>query len=65
MTKCLTCEQGAKFKKIPGYISLITDGDSFVCKIEINGQVRRLGAQTLELLYETIIEEKKKREQDA
>ena len=61
--KTISCEEIARFKKLPGFVSLVTDQDSYVCAVEINGSRRRMGAHTLETLYESVkdlIERKRK-----
>ena len=58
--RMISAEQAARFKQLPGFLTLTSDGDSFVCKIDIAGQRRRIGAQTLDVLYNNI-EEKLRR----
>jgi len=52
--RMISADQAARFKKLPGFLTLTSDGDSFVCKIAIAGQRRRIGAQTLDVLYNDI-----------
>jgi hypothetical protein len=53
---CIPCEQLAKFKRLPGFINLIHSQGNYICVIVIKNQKRRIGAQTLEILYESIQE---------
>jgi hypothetical protein len=42
----------AKFRKLPGFVSLITNGNDPVLKLVIVGKTVRLGATSLEILYD-------------
>jgi len=52
MKACITCYWMAKFRKLPGFVSLITNGNDPVLKLVIVGKTVRLGATSLEILYD-------------
>lgn len=52
--KCLKCECAAKIRKLPGFISLRRDNESYICEIVINEKYHKIGAHTLGILYEAI-----------
>lgn len=56
MSKEIPPEWQTKFAALPGFVSLITDGDNFICAVRIAGDRRRMGAQTLPILYDSIKE---------
>ena len=56
MPKTIPLKELERFKRFPGFISLNTDGDTFVCAIKIKGQRRRMGAYTLDMLYDSVRE---------
>ncbi len=56
MRECLTCSWIAKFKKLPGFVNLTTDGQNPILTIIINGKRLRLGADSLSMLYDDVKE---------
>ena len=67
MSKQVPLEWQTKFAGLPGFVSIIIDGDTFVCTVRVAGDRRRMGAHTLSILYESIkelIERKTKKAAD-
>jgi hypothetical protein len=61
----ISSEWQTKFAELPGFVSITTDGDSFVCAVRIAGDRRRMGAQTLQILYDSTKELIKKKTEKA
>jgi len=67
VSKEVPLEWRQKFAGLPGFVSVTTDGDSFVCTVRVTGDRRRMGAQTLPILYNAtkeLIERKTKKAAD-
>jgi len=67
VNKEVPLEWQTKFAGLPGFVSVISDGDSFVCTVRVAGDRRRMGAQTLSILYDStkeLIERKTKKATD-
>ena len=67
MSKEVSLEWRIKFAGLPGFVSIISDGDSFVCTVRVAGDRRRMGAQTLPILYDAtkeLIERKTRKATD-
>jgi hypothetical protein len=55
---CEKCEWLAKFKKLPGFVSLTNCADgSIICRIALRGISRRFGAENYSDLYDYIKDE--------
>jgi len=67
VSKQISLDWYIKFGELPGFVSVTTDGDSFVCTVRVAGDRRRMGAQTLSILYDAtkeLIERKTKKAAD-
>ncbi len=60
MKTCLSCAWIAKFKKLPGFVNLTTDGQNPILTIMVKDKRHRIGASSLDILYEDAVEKIKK-----